>query len=271
MAKRIDVSVPPAEDQYLRWLQARFRGVPGVREGLAYYEAVTASLKLQVEGSEFWLALQERIDDYDASYFQRTGMRLSARPHPGTVEIKPWLSFVSKAYRINVVGNANFPLAPKNDWLLPDNYFERVADVIRTTFVVKYLDGIEELGGRIQSLADELGLSCEAKLRGTPAGYYGGHYVIGIPLIVTSPSIAQAPAILPTEIQVTTQVKEVLKELIHKDYSKQRLLVDDDLSWQWQFESRPFAANYLGHVLHYVEGRIMNIRRMDEAEENDVG
>ena len=30
--------------------------------------------------------------------------------------------------------------------------------------------------------------------------------------------------------------------------------------WQWNYKSDEFAANYLGHILHYVEGMIIEIR-----------
>lgn len=70
------------------------------------------------------------------------------------------------------------------------------------------------------------------------------------------------PLDIGIEIQVTTQAKEVLRKLLHVGYESSRL-GDVQSDWQWAYDSRAFAANYLGHVLHYVEGRIMNIRTDD--------
>jgi ppGpp synthetase/RelA/SpoT-type nucleotidyltranferase len=265
MAERSKDLKPPTEAEYLSWLLQAFRREPGVREGFAYYDSVTTSLKAQVESSDLWLELQDRLPNYEAAYYVRTKMGLSASPHSGAVSVKPWKSFVSKAFRINILNNPNFPGPPEPGWLLPASYFETVKDVIRTTFVVRYLDGIQELVGRIAELAEELGVSSAEKYVSTPAGYYGGHCVVRIPVVITSTSWVRRAAQVPVEIQVTTQVKEVLKELLHKNYEQQRLLDEDDLAWQWEYQGRPFAANYLGHNLHYVEGRIMNVRVADDA------
>jgi hypothetical protein len=219
----------------------------------------------------FWQELQTRMPDFEAAYFVATGVGLTSIPHSGEVVVKPWPSFVSKSYRINVLNNKEFPEPPfgKEGWLLPSNYFTRVNDVIRTTFVVRYLDGVQEIKGRIEALAAELGARCGSKLEGTPAGYYAGHIVVEIPVKLPSVTWVQRDVSLPIEIQVTTQVKEVIKELLHRTYQQQRLEAQDDVSWQWEYESRPFAANYLGHILQYVEGRIMNVRRMDELGNSD--
>src|SRR5687768_2445658 len=107
--KRLNFDRPPAEDEYARWLTMRFGRTPGVREGSAYYDTVVDSLKRQVESSAFWQSLQGRMPDIEAEYLISTGMQLSARPHSGYVVTKPWTSFTSKAYRINVRENQEFP------------------------------------------------------------------------------------------------------------------------------------------------------------------
>ncbi|KKK63816.1 hypothetical protein LCGC14_2990500, partial [marine sediment metagenome] len=33
-----------------------------------------------------------------------------------------------------------------------------------------------------------------------------------------------------------------------------------NVKWQWDYRSDEFAANYLGHILHYVEGMIIDVR-----------
>ena len=63
------------------------------------------------------------------------------------------------------------------------------------------------------------------------------------------------------EIQITTQLQEVIRRLLHKYYERQRSgRSTSDLKWQWDYKSDEFAANYLGHILHYVEGMIMDVR-----------
>ena len=63
------------------------------------------------------------------------------------------------------------------------------------------------------------------------------------------------------EIQITTQLQEVIRKLLHKYYEDRRKrIIEEDIKWQWNYKSDEFIANYLGHILHYVEGMIMEIR-----------
>ena len=39
------------------------------------------------------------------------------------------------------------------------------------------------------------------------------------------------------------------------------------MKWQWDYKSDEFSANYLGHILHYVEGMIVEIREKQKKEE----
>jgi len=49
--------------------------------------------------------------------------------------------------------------------------------------------------------------------------------------------------------------------LLHKYYEERRKkLKKEDIIWQWDWRSDEFSANYLGHILHYIEGMIMEIR-----------
>lgn len=36
--------------------------------------------------------------------------------------------------------------------------------------------------------------------------------------------------------------------------------VPSDVAWQWQYRGDQFVPNYLGHILHYIEGMIMEVR-----------
>lgn len=69
------------------------------------------------------------------------------------------------------------------------------------------------------------------------------------------------------EIQITTQLQEVIRSLLHKYYEDRRKGVEaEGTKWQWDYKSDEFVANYLGHILHYVEGMIMDIREKQRKE-----
>ncbi len=44
---------------------------------------------------------------------------------------------------------------------------------------------------------------------------------------------------------------------------RRKLLKPPDTKWQWDYKGDEFATNYLGHILHYVEGMIMDVRERD--------
>lgn len=71
------------------------------------------------------------------------------------------------------------------------------------------------------------------------------------------------------EIQVTTQIKEVIKNLLHT-YCESRRTTGvrprlSDIAWNYREEE--FAATYLGHILHYVEGMIIEVRDRRRARD----
>jgi hypothetical protein len=56
-------------------------------------------------------------------------------------------------------------------------------------------------------------------------------------------------------------LQEVLRKLLHKYYEEKRKREKrEDISWQWDYKSEEFAVNYLGHILHYIEGLILEVR-----------
>ncbi len=65
---------------------------------------------------------------------------------------------------------------------------------------------------------------------------------------------------VPVEIQITTQLPEVIRKLMHKYYEEKRSKLNTNTKWQWDYKSNEFSLNYLGHILHYIEGMIMEIR-----------
>jgi hypothetical protein len=70
------------------------------------------------------------------------------------------------------------------------------------------------------------------------------------------------------EIQITTQLKEAIKELVHGYYEERRIRPKkprNESAWAWEYEGEEFAPNYVGHILHYVEGVIMQIRKRQKG------
>ena len=58
-----------------------------------------------------------------------------------------------------------------------------------------------------------------------------------------------------------TQVQEVIRKLLHYYYEQKRIETRNyDTNWKWNYKSDLFSSSYLGHILHYVEGLILEVR-----------
>ncbi|MFW9897565.1 MAG: hypothetical protein ACFFD7_17300, partial [Candidatus Thorarchaeota archaeon] len=202
-------------------------------------------------------------------YEIENGYKLLLNPNEKReVYIKPYESFLNKTFRQNVLNNKLWPNVPTKGWIIPDVWFERINDIIRTSFVVKYLDGVEFLIRKIKDLCETHNIKCESTYMESMEGYYAAHVYI-IQVFEIPPFKLETKFInLKIELQITTQLQEVIRTLLHKHYEKRRLKIKKEkLKWQWDYKSNEFATNYLGHILHYIEGMIMDIRERMSKED----
>jgi hypothetical protein len=253
------LDVKPSLPAYPSWLRRKFRLTKAVH-AKADYDLVSSSLKRQFEKSAFWLDVLSSFNDWESAY------RLSHSDYgllvgqPPTVVTKDWDRFLTKTWRHNVHNNANWPDPPRGDWLLPPRWYGAINDVVRTLLVVKYMDGVPFLGERLEYAAAQHGCSVQSDLLGTPTGYYAGHVVIRHAVELRTSGWRLESREVPVEIQITTQLHEVIRRLLHRHYEKRRVADGDDYTWQWDQSSEEFQANYLGHILHYVDGQILLTR-----------
>jgi hypothetical protein len=170
---------------------------------------------------------------------------------------------LSKTYRKNIKDNKKWPESPQNGWVLPINWHSQVNDSIRTLIEVKYLDGVEFLIKKIKLYCDQNSVECKSFLEAREEGYYAAHLYIKQEFEVPKMNWDTERINFSIEIQITTQLQEVIRKLLHNHYENRREQDKDDKAnskWQWDYKSEEFSANYLGHILHYVEGMIMEIR-----------
>ena len=171
-------------------------------------------------------------------------------------------SLIIKAYRKDVLNNSNFPNEPEGGWILPENWFSRVNDILRTTIVVRYIDGVEFLLHRLGSYMEKKGCEFGYDFEARDNGYYAAHSGARIKLCIPRfPDLEDIPTKVNVEIQVTTQLQTIIKDLLHKYYEQSRKVeADKNYKWQWDYKCEQFTPNYLGHIVHYVEGMIVDIR-----------
>ena len=141
-----------------------------------HYETVTRELADSYRECDFWKSIVSNLRNVDAQYLVDHKYPLIADFSPAIV-IKPWNSFIEKTYRKNIAHNNNFPESPDGGWLQPDNWYIRIHDIVRTTLVVKYLDGVPLIAEYLRSIASENNVSFEFELEARVDGYYGAHCV----------------------------------------------------------------------------------------------
>ncbi|MHB0858197.1 MAG: nucleotidyltransferase family protein [Anaerolineae bacterium] len=256
---------PESLEQYGTWLRETHR--VELQQEERRYDMVSRKILDDVHDMLFWQRLPDCLQRCEEAYHLDTSYDLLL--HRGTPKLlsKPWPSFLDKTFRKNVLLNDSWPCPPVGGWVLPGNWFQSIRDVVRTQIIVKYIDGVRRLVGSLSDLSSECRLDCDSDYEARDTGYYAAHvcvcHAVEIPCLNWETQQVHASL----EIQVTTQLQDVIKRLLHNYYEDRRRKTELEHSpWQWQYDSDEFAANYLGHILHYVEGMIMDVRHRQERK-----
>lgn len=263
MDKRKPKDIP----EYIKWLKEELNVTISMRDE-THFESVTSKIKSDFEKTDFWKALTLQLNEFDGLYFSKTnGYHLFAGNPKPDIYIKSYTSFLEKSYRSNIVFNKNWPRAPNTGWVTPTNWYEKTNDIIRTCFIVKYLDGVEFLKDKISEICNTQSLDCEESYQARDEGYYAVHlytkYRFQIPKLDWDTEEKQ----INIELQITTQLQDVIGKMTHKYYEDRRIKPNtSNRKWQWDYNSEEFTANYLGHILHYVEGMIMDVRQKQQIK-----
>jgi len=259
---------PKDINEYRRWLD-REHGVDLSRVA-SHYESVVRKIYDDVQASDAWTALNENLETMNQEYLVKTGYKLLAEESSLALLTKSFDSFLVKTFRKNVLSNGNWPKPPTDGWLLPGDWFTRINDIARSLLVVKYLDGVMFASDKINRLFQSNQWPCEVRFEARTEGYYAAHVYTSVPVSIPRIDWDTQAIDVSLELQITTQVQDVIRRLLHAYYEERRVTMtsEQSLSWQWDYKSPEFSANYLGHVLHYIEGMIVEIRDRQEQKES---
>lgn len=253
------------EDKYINWLDDKDIEITGRTE--TQYISIRDAIKMQFEASPFWVELKNKLGEFQFDYKSKNkNYNLLMHLEPPKVKEKSYESFFLKTFRKNILENEDPFNEPNDGWIFPDNWYSKIKDVVRTCFTVKYLDGAEYLANKIQSVCNEQNIEYVTSFEAKEEGYYAVHMSVLQEFDITDQTGVQRKIKVWIEIQITTQLQEVIRQLLHNHYEENReKSVQEDVKWQWNYKSSEFAANYLGHILHYVEGMIVEIRDKNEV------
>jgi hypothetical protein len=254
---------PIFPDGYLDWLKDTFDLTINTKIK-QHYSALTLRIKQDWATSPLWKDLLATAKDANDSFYSKTGYPLIyGEFRPPEIVVKPFDSALEKSYRKNVLLNSNWPdPPPTGTWVLPHNWFSHLNDIVRTTLVVKYLDGVPYLSAALEGACQQQGVETRVDMEAKEEGYYAAHFYVLRSLSLFDSSFNEVTENTSFEIQITTQLQEVISRLLHKQYETSRIRRrQTEVKWQWDFQSEQFKVNYLGHILHYLEGLITDVRR----------
>lgn len=253
-------------EEYGKWLQ-EYHGFIIDKKIENHYNSIASKIKNDFENSNVWTAIISRMQDINNEYLSQTGYQLFINEFKPILVTKTFNSFLEKSFRKNVVFNKNWiiddkPVPPSGGWITPNNWIEKTNDILRTYFVVKYLDGVETLMQKIIEIFKENLLEYNKTFEARDEGYYAVHVYTNYNFEIPKITWDTENKIISVEIQITTQLQDVISKLTHKYYENRRICMEkSDKKWQWKYDSEEFTVNYLGHILHYLEGMIMEVRQ----------
>src|SRR5437867_1526343 len=195
--------------EYKKWLNDSL-GFEISKRTETRFDVVTSKMKEQIEQSDFWKELTSNLADFNIEYYSNNAYYLLSQEFSAELSVKTFASLLIKTFRKNVLNNRNWPEAPQGGWITPDNWFAAVKDIVRTRLVVKYLDGVEFMLGKMQAICTPKGLSCRIFYEAREEGYYAAHAYLSHNFEIPKPTWDTETIQGYFEIQITTQIQEVI-------------------------------------------------------------
>lgn len=255
------MSKPSTLAEYIDWAKT----VPGVDfESIAgrtlYHYNVQTAYNTMVN-HPFYKELSAQLAKWAEEYKAQTGSDLFMENSRLNLIEKSYDSAINKSFRVNVISNECYPDPPKRGWATPENLPDYINDSVRGSLVCKFIDGPSYVSAQLAEYADALGLKNRQYSQEKDEGYYAYHFYAGFSVNLFDATGRTRVADVDMEIQVTTQLQDVLRSLTHRFYEERRLQPEGDRSkWKWDYTSNRFRVGYLSHALHLLEAVIVESR-----------
>lgn len=255
------MKIPKTLDEYFAWAVDNIASDFTDATSQSLYETNLANYFNSISAQPFTQGFTRELERFEVEYRQEKNSELLMEKPILNLLQKPYESAVDKSFRHNILRNENFPNPPKNGWITTDNMHYCLNDAIRSSIVCKFIDGPSYVTDRLMAYAKSLGLERRRYSQEREDGYYAYHYYVKFPVKSLDKSWQISDTYIEVEIQVTTQLQDVLRNLTHVFYREIRLSPGDDKSkWKWDFGSNRFRVSYLSHALHLLESIILESR-----------
>jgi hypothetical protein len=252
---------PDSLEEYITWAEREIDCQFNHPRSQRVYDTNLITIFNTVTEHPFFIGFSNKANEWEEFYKGKTYSSLFMDDSDPNLIKKPYSSTVEKTYRQNILWNKEFPNPPKNGWYTFQNLYSRLNDLVRGTLVCRFIDGPAFVADRIQEYAEEHKLKYRQYSQEREDGYYAFHVYVSFPVTIINSAWDEENILVEVEIQVTTQLQEVLRILTHKFYETQRLVVPNDKGkWKWDFSSSRFKVGYLSHTLHLLESIILESR-----------
>jgi len=224
------------------------------------YETNLNIAYLAAENHSFFQVLERKLEEWSESYEKATQSELLMSKLNFKLMKKTYESSIDKSFRINILWNDSFPAEPKKGWVTPRNLHSYFNDGIRGYLVCRFIDGPRFIAEKLKDYAKSLGLKSRFYSQEREEGYYAYHFYVTIEVAFIDESFKKVQSEIEIEIQITTQLQEVLKNLTHQFYQVNRLKPEKLSKWKWDYNTNRFRVSYISHTLHLLESIIVEIR-----------
>jgi hypothetical protein len=202
----------------------------------------------------FWSEISRRLDQWRTEYTGQTGADLLPTVGLPRFVGKPELSIRDKLFRrygrsLEDCRRAMQDTGPP---------IPRLGDLVRTRIPCRYIDGVEFLADKIQSVAAEKGIRCSRRREGRISGYFAQHVVVYQEVIFRFGGHNEL-GLVGSEIQIASEMATRMWDASHSLYELERGDENPE-AWQWKPEDPRFISSQLGHVIHLADGLLVQLR-----------
>ena len=135
----------------------------------------------------------------------------------------------------------------------------KLNDFVRTRVACRYIDGVEFLAKKFMEVGAETSCAMHLTREGRIEGYFAQHITVEQNVIFRLAGHQQMATIL-CEIQLASELATRVWQASHPLYADARIRRDAPEEWQWRPNEPRFIANQLGHMIHLVDGLLVQLR-----------
>jgi ppGpp synthetase/RelA/SpoT-type nucleotidyltranferase len=242
------------------------------------YRSLMTTVDSTIKESDFYIRLAQLHQELSEEFVLKKIRAIDAWASGDTsfkLVQKSWASMIDKLYRINIEDNnlrSAPPIVPtiverahrkdqgvRQRWITPLIAHEVVDDLFRTKFVVPFVDGVADVGARLDSIINGCGLRRFRRYHAKDSGYHAQHYYVILEAFDSSAKQID----VAIEIKILTKMQDNLGELTHLLYEKQRtkaVPTEKKRKSAWEPNTPQFQATYLGHSGHFIESAMLNLK-----------